>query len=662
MLPIAITAGITFLVVFGIVRWARGRAASSIGMVSGVIAAVAAGGVVAMLNGGNGSNSPVDTSRNLAAAEFRPATVSADGYVGSDACKACHQDQHTSWHASYHRTMTQVATPETALGDFNDVTVTTPHDGRTYHLSIEDGQLQALIENPVDLEGTDIPSLPNPVTLVMSTGSHNMQVYWFASGNSRLLGQLPIVHLNEADRWVPRSHLFVHDPVGLAEQAKEGHGAEFGRWNTICIKCHATHGRWRFLSEEAIDTQVAEFGISCEACHGPGEEHISIQKLRQSGDTVEGDDPIVNPRNLSHQRSSEVCGQCHSIRELRDPKSGEIVNLQGYQYRPGDVLADSMIVFGVNDETRAYLEPLSDIVEEEIAADFWPDGMVRPAGREFNGLQSSSCFLNGTASCLSCHALHQQSDDTRDLKDWANHQLGVGMDGDLACTQCHTDTSYSTPSHTHHAAESSGSRCVNCHMPYTTYALMKAVRTHHITSPDAATTVFTGRPDACSLCHLDQTLEWTANRLADWYGKPVPELDEEQTSVSAGVLFGLKGDAAQRVLIAHAMGWKPAVDASGSDWMAPYLAILFQDPYHPIRYIAQRSLSRVPGFEGFEFRFDDHPSAWPEATEQAMDIWKSQTGRVENPAVLLDGNGQLLDAEFQRLYQLRNNRMIIINE
>ena len=35
-----------------------------------------------------------------------------------------------------------------------------------------------------------------------------------------------------------------------------------------------------------------------------------------------------------------------------------------------------------------------------------------------------------------------------------------------------------------------------------------------IESPDVATTLKTGRPNACNLCHLDKTLDWTAEHLA----------------------------------------------------------------------------------------------------------------------------------------------------
>lgn len=41
----------------------------------------------------------------------RPIQVPVDGFVGSDACKSCHVRNHRTWHTSYHRSMTQLATP-----------------------------------------------------------------------------------------------------------------------------------------------------------------------------------------------------------------------------------------------------------------------------------------------------------------------------------------------------------------------------------------------------------------------------------------------------------------------------------------------------------------------------------------------------------------------
>src|SRR5437867_2203139 len=49
-------------------------------------------------------------------AEKLPRANRPDGYVSSDKCQACHPSQYASWHATFHRTMTQVAAPENVIG------------------------------------------------------------------------------------------------------------------------------------------------------------------------------------------------------------------------------------------------------------------------------------------------------------------------------------------------------------------------------------------------------------------------------------------------------------------------------------------------------------------------------------------------------------------
>ena len=69
-----------------------------------------------------------------------------------------------------------------------------------------------------------------------------------------------------------------------------------------------------------------------------------------------------------------------------------------------------------------------------------------------------------------------------------------------------------------------GSRCYNCHMPHTTFGLLRAMRSHQVSSPNVRESLDYGRPNACNLCHLDETLSWTADKLHAWYQQPVPEL------------------------------------------------------------------------------------------------------------------------------------------
>ena len=48
----------------------------------------------------------------------RPIQLADDGYATSTTCKACHPHNYATWDASYHQSMTQIATPETTLGRF----------------------------------------------------------------------------------------------------------------------------------------------------------------------------------------------------------------------------------------------------------------------------------------------------------------------------------------------------------------------------------------------------------------------------------------------------------------------------------------------------------------------------------------------------------------
>src|SRR5689334_2444240 len=45
----------------------------------------------------------------------RPIEAREDDFVTSNSCRACHPSNYASWHTSFHRTMTQVATPETLV-------------------------------------------------------------------------------------------------------------------------------------------------------------------------------------------------------------------------------------------------------------------------------------------------------------------------------------------------------------------------------------------------------------------------------------------------------------------------------------------------------------------------------------------------------------------
>ncbi|NIM42419.1 MAG: C cytochrome precursor, partial [Hydrogenophaga sp.] len=109
-----------------------------------------------------------------------------------------------------------------------------------------------------------------------------------------------------------------------------------------------------------------------------------------------------------------------------------------------------------------------------------------------------------------------------------------------------------------------------------------------------------------------------AEHLEAWYGQPHHELTGDDAEVSAAVRWLLSGHANQRALIAWHMGWGPAQQASGKDWLGAYLGHTLADPYSCVRYIAHRSLRRLPGFADFEFDFVGPPNDRSAARARAV--------------------------------------------
>ena len=541
----------------------------------------------------------------------RPIEVASDRYVSSRTCRACHPSQYASWHASYHRTMTQAATPQSIASSFDGVRV----EAGAMTLEERGDELWAEFDDP------DAPPRPGTAMrirrqVVLTTGSHNQQIYWYATGQGRTLGQLPAIWLVDVRRWIPRRAAVMHPPGQAAF-------SETGAWNGICVACHTTLGRPAMdtpfgsqpIATQQVDTTAAEFGVACEACHGPADEHVrrnANPRRRYALHLTKGADAsIVHPARLDPRRSAQVCGQCHSFWEFEDQAAERAANARGLPYRPGDDLRQTrFIVQPTVDAGSAILQRFLRDDPGFIRDMFWSDGMVRATGREYNALLESPCYKNATddrhtLTCASCHTMHQTTDDRRAVAEWADDQLkpsAAGSDNG-ACLQCHAldrdpkgVALRNTPEHSRHRADSSGSVCMNCHMPYTTYGLLKTVRSHQIGSPSVKATLETGRPNACNLCHLDKTLVWTAEYLERWYRIPRPALDADQQSVAASVLTLLKGDAGQRAIVAQSLGWAPAQQVSGTGWMAPYLALTQQDAYDAVRHIAARSRATLPPF------------------------------------------------------------------
>ena len=543
MILFGIPASVLLLVSIVLIR-RRNR----MGLLSGVIAG---GLLVAAFWYHQGVSSDPSDGRAAVRADGPPRLPKQDlsgGYTGAASCRECHPNEHASWHRSFHRSMTQAVTPETMTAPLGDVALESR--GRPFRLWREDDTFWVEMVDPEwDLKqkalGHRVAPADGPRVqrqIVMLTGSHHYQTYWINGTKGNQLWQVPWVYHFSQKRWLPVEDTILNPPSGYRRLTD---------WNDACIQCHAVRPKPGLDDHGVFDTRVVDLGIACEACHGPGRNHVDFQKSRPDSIEIEKghDESIVNSARLTHDRSSQVCGQCHGLFAFN---KDDFLRSE-FAYRPGDDLYETRGFHDFHDEATQSQAWLQDA--------FWRDGSVRVPGAEYSAIRQTACFQSGTLSCLSCHSLHEYESPDDLLTD--------NTRSDQACLKCHQTYSEDLSSHTHHASESSGSRCYNCHMPHSSIGLQKGIRSHQIDIPTASMTIDHGRPNACNLCHTDRTLRWTSDHLASWYGHQPVKTSKFAEENSTAVIMLISGDAVQRAITAWNLGRLESRNASGDDWQVP---------------------------------------------------------------------------------------------
>ncbi|HJL05258.1 MAG TPA: ammonia-forming cytochrome c nitrite reductase subunit c552 [Polyangiaceae bacterium LLY-WYZ-15_(1-7)] len=439
----------------------------------------------------------------------RERDLHAVGYAGSDACRRCHGDHWESWRRTHHGRMTQEATAESVLGAFDGRSLA--YFGWTARFERDEAGHWVVVESP---EGA-----VERMRVDRTVGSRRVQQYLARRDGSAgtTWWRLPVAWHVEEQRWMHMNGAFLTPDPDAAPASRADFERHVVRWNDNCVFCHNVAPNPGRGPDGGFETEVAELGVACEACHGPGADHVAenadpLRRYLLHYDVAEADPTAVSPAALDPARRADVCGRCHGQR-----LTGEIDRFlaEGDPFVPGDDLA-------------LYSEPLwrdTPLNGEEgvFAARFWPDGTPRLTAYEYQGWQQSPCSVRGPASgrmsCTSCHGMHEG--DPRG-------QLRPEAEGDGACRGCHGSSAIPA-SHARHETVA----CVDCHMPRVVYGLIGAHRSHRVESPDPARQARSGRPDACTLCHVGESRAWAARETARlWPGASAP-LDLEPGAVHA---------------------------------------------------------------------------------------------------------------------------------
>lgn len=448
--------------------------------VSGSLAATGAGA-------GAGSGFPVDTAREVSAADF----------VGAAICGDCHRDQYEAWSGSTHGSAGGPPDEATIIAPF-DGTPIRFRDARVTPSVTEDGGYAFTVE----WEGHGRRRLP--VDGVVGRG-HMLGggTQGFLTGNpDGTYRFLPFDFSRTEDRWfcntigrADRGWVPITPDLRLAECTDWPPQRVFGQVRRFdnCQECHGSQIRVeRERGSPHFRTEFESLRVNCESCHGPGRRHV---ELARSGDIeTRRDIGLPSLDRLGKDASLQVCFRCHALKTSL---------AEGYL--PGKPFEEH------------YALELPILGEEPYV----PDGRVRTFVYQGTHL-SSECYLRGSMTCVDCHAPHSQG-----YRDVNGRSLSGPFD-DGQCLACHASKAESPERHTHHEPDSPGSRCVACHMPYLQQAevgdrVRYARSDHTIPVPRPAFDSARGITTSCRSCHEERAVRRLQSDVEAWWGPPKPQ-------------------------------------------------------------------------------------------------------------------------------------------
>ncbi|HEX3747829.1 MAG TPA: tetratricopeptide repeat protein [Bryobacteraceae bacterium] len=472
-------------------------------------------------------------------------------FAGASTCGKCHAAVTHTWAASHHSKMVQPATVAGVVGDFARGAVTLR--GSVYRFRRLNG---AFFITESYLTGE-----PQEHRVQYTLGNRRIQHYLTTLADGRIVVLPPtwdIVRKN----WF--HNLDIDDP-------EEAPGTQVQIWNKNCYSCHVSQEKKNFDPQKnSYQTSWLDFGINCERCHGPGAEHAAF--YAKPGHQGKPQHDVIVQTKLDAARNTAVCAQCHSFR---------------------DILVDG---FAAGDDYYDHFLPILEFTQASGGDPaYWPDGRPRRFSTDAFGFWQSECYLKGKATCLDCHVVPHNTDIDK------NPQLKPEVN--TLCTRCHQAEGASLTSHTHHAANSTGSSCVECHMPRTVFSIKAKIRDHAMTVPVPENTLNHGIPNACNVCHTDRDANWALEKMNGWWGPAsrqklirragaFSDARQGNTAAVASLLAILQQPSEGALVRANAAGYLGRFQSDPAVTHALLAALADSEPL--VRAIAARAINPGP--------------------------------------------------------------------
>ena len=161
----------------------------------------------------------------------------------------------------------------------------------------------------------------------------------------------------------------------------------------------------------------------------------------------------------------------------------------------------------------------------------------------------------------------------------------------------------SLEAHTHHDGSSTGSSCVECHMPKTVISIRATMRDHTIGLPAPENTLAFGIPNACNGCHADKDARWAVAASSAWWPEQRRAKLVERARLFSSARAGDPAAVAGLVAMASDTGAGPMVQANAVGYLRKYdgprvvaALVAALDASHPaVRAVASAEPRRARG-------------------------------------------------------------------
>ena len=386
-----------------------------------------------------------------------PPVFGKASYIGSERCKDCHWKKHDTWKNTLHSKFMQPVGEYTVMGDFeinNTLISKIPANSpKLAGKEITSSMFKKGDKYFVNTIGPDWESHNYEITNVIGIGRRQNFLTKFPNGELHIL---PV-------EWDVKSKSWVNlDGVDNNHPGKDEFWADKKMvWQYRCGGCHVTGIQINYdKKSDSFDTTWVDLGIGCEACHGPGSNHVKAASVYFSYEK----ENIINPAKLPWRLRAMICGQCHnwgvSTADISDSNEDYPEKYSyAYGFLPGKPLYLS------------YIEDLDDSKKHHQQYNEWSESEHAKAG----------------IMCTTCHGVHQEGDIKNAM---------TKLTPDSLCMDCHK-TLQRRAAHRIHTFGS----CVACHMPETKG--YEHSHTFQFISP--ALSIQAGgvdkQPNSCSSCH-----------------------------------------------------------------------------------------------------------------------------------------------------------------